>query len=73
LLYYHNCGFFSDFGDPAICSGCSTDDGCVAKIETGGGRVKNWNMMRKGQIEKVEKGAAKERVKFMHQLFEVAA
>ena len=31
------------------------------------------NMMRKGQIEKVEKGAVRERLKFMHQLFGVAA
>ena len=31
------------------------------------------NMMRKGQIEGVEKGAVKERVKFMHQIFGVAA
>jgi transposase-like protein len=31
------------------------------------------NMIRKGQIEKVEKGAVRERVKFMHQIFGVAA
>jgi hypothetical protein len=31
------------------------------------------NMMRKGQIEKVEKGAVRERLKFMQQLFGVAA
>jgi hypothetical protein len=31
------------------------------------------NMMRKGQIEKVEKGAVRERVLFMHQIFGVAA
>jgi len=31
------------------------------------------NMMRKGQIETVERGAVKERVLFMHQIFEVAA
>ena len=31
------------------------------------------NMMRKGQIEGVEKGAVKERVKFMHQIFGVVA
>lgn len=31
------------------------------------------NMIRKGQIEKVEKGAVRKRVKFMHQTFGVAA
>jgi len=31
------------------------------------------NMMRKGQIAKLEKGAATERVKFMHQIFGVVA
>ncbi len=31
------------------------------------------NMVRKGQIEKVEKGAVRKRVKFMHQIFGVAA
>lgn len=31
------------------------------------------NMMRKGQIEKVEREAVRERVKFIHQIFEVAA
>jgi len=31
------------------------------------------NMIRKGQIEKVEKGAAGERTKFIHQIFGVAA
>jgi hypothetical protein len=31
------------------------------------------NMMRKGQIEKVDRGAVRERVNFMHQIFEVAA
>ena len=30
------------------------------------------NMMRKGQIEKVDKGAVRERIKFMHQIFRVA-
>ena len=29
------------------------------------------NMMRKGQIEKVEKGVVRERVKFMYQIFGV--
>lgn len=31
------------------------------------------NMVRKGQIEKVERGAVQDRVKFMHQIFELAA
>ena len=31
------------------------------------------NMIRKGQIEKVGKGAVAERVEFMHQIFGVAA
>jgi transposase-like protein len=31
------------------------------------------NMVRKGQIEAVAKGAVKERVKFIHQIFGVAA
>jgi hypothetical protein len=31
------------------------------------------NMMHKGQIEKVEKGAVRERVKFINQIFGVAA
>jgi len=31
------------------------------------------NMIRKGQIEKVEKGIVRERVKFMHQIFGVVA
>lgn len=31
------------------------------------------NMMRKGQIEKVEKGVVRERVKFVHQIFGVVA
>lgn len=31
------------------------------------------NMIRKGQFKKVEKRAVKERVKFMHQIFGVAA
>ncbi len=31
------------------------------------------NLMRKGQIEKVEKGAVRERVNFMHQIFGVVA
>ena len=31
------------------------------------------NMLRKGQVKKVEKGAVKERVLFMHQIFGVAA
>lgn len=30
------------------------------------------NMMCKGQIEKIEKGAVKERVKFIAKIFEVA-
>ena len=30
-------------------------------------------MMRKGQFEKVERGTVSERVKFMHQIFGVAA
>jgi hypothetical protein len=29
--------------------------------------------MRKGKIEKVEKGVVRERVKFMHQIFGVVA
>jgi len=31
------------------------------------------NQMRKGQIEKVEKGTVRKRIKFMHQIFGVAA
>ncbi len=31
------------------------------------------NMLRKGQVKKVEKGAVRERVKFIAQIFEVAA
>ena len=31
------------------------------------------NMLRKGQIEKVERGAIKERVKFVNQIFGVVA
>jgi len=31
------------------------------------------NMLRKGQIEKVEKGAVRERVKFIAKIFGVAA
>ena len=31
------------------------------------------NMIRKGQVKKVEKGAVKERVKFIAEIFGVAA
>jgi len=31
------------------------------------------NMMRKGQIKGVEKGAVRERVEFMHQIFGLVA
>jgi hypothetical protein len=31
------------------------------------------NMLRKGQIKNVEKGAIRERVKFIHQIFGVAS
>jgi hypothetical protein len=36
-------------------------------------RYEIMNMVRKGQIQGVEKGAVKERVKFINQIFGVAA